>query len=846
MCRKLFSLIACLVLVLTFGVVSGAAQEEEGGEFVIRPASINPPDGSVDIYVPLGDNVIIRSGWGACTRGLAQAWTNQNEISLWVNGESVFSSLRESKSFWGEPESFLLPDESSCINDVDSGWRVYWEYPLGELAEGTYNIHYEENVDHPFLDGGDYDGDGKPDIDEWHISVDFNIIVTEMGSISGTVTEEGTGEPIEGIFVFACEVDVYCDSTHTDSNGFYTISLPIGKYRVGTYTEADYISEFYNDKIYWEEANDVFVSAGKETPNINFALLPAGIISGRVTSEYGDPLAGLWVDACEYDTESYCSSAETNEDGYYSILLPPGEYWVQVSVEQDWIGQVYDVDPQDGVPDRVAVIVGEDTAGIDFELLAAGTISGRVTSEYGDPLAGLWVDACEYDTESYCSSAETNDDGYYSILLPPGEYWVQVWVEQDWIGQRYDFDQDGEADRVAVTVGEDTAGIDFVLLAAGNIKGQVTSEYGEPLPGLWVDACEYDTQSFCASAPTNDDGYYTIPALPGEYWVQVFPETDWIGQMYDADQDGESDRVAVTVGEDTAGIDFQLLAAGMISGTVTTVDGNGNTVPVNELWVDACHESVPPEMWNNSPLCNGAQTDQDGFYTITRLMPGNYRVVTWGTDDLSLQFYDGVLNYYEASLVTVEPGQTKEGVNFSLFESGPAFNAWPVENYVDGWGWEIDVPVNLTILDGTGTVYTATESPFYPEWNPDTPWVIFEFQGEFDLQPGFIVTLDNGIHIKQHTVTSLEVTDTDLTTSSVSGKAEPGSHVYVWYYFDEGRVDRHEVADSSGNWTADFSVPGDEPGEEQTYMIPTGAGGEANQVDFDGDGTQVNWWMPEP
>lgn len=45
---------------------------------------------------------------------------------------------------------------------------------------------------------------------------------------------------------------------------------------------------------------------------------------------------------------------------------------------------------------------------------------------------------------------------------------------------------------------------------------------------------------------------------------------------------------------------------------------------------------------------------------------------------------------------------------------------------------------------------------------------------------------------------------------------------------------------------ANFSVPGDEPGEEQTYMIPLGAGGEANQVDFDGDGTQVNWWMQEP
>ena len=574
---------------------------------------------------------------------------------------------------------------------------------------------------------------------------------------------------------------------------------------------------------------------------VDFSLIvnEMGSISGTVTSEYGDPVPGLWVDACDYDTESYCSSAETNENGYYSILLPPGEYWVQVWVEQDWIGQRYDAD-QDGESDRVAVIVGEDTAGIDFELLAAGTISGRVTSEYGDPLAGLWVDACEYDNQSYCGGAETDDDGYYSILLPPGEYWVQVWVEQDWIGQVYDVDpQDGVPDRVAVIVGEDTAGIDFELLAAGTISGRVTSEYGDPLAGLWVDACEYDNQSYCGSAETDDDGYYSILLPPGEYWVQIFPETDWIGKVYDVGpQDGEPDRVAVIVGEDTAGIDFELLAAGVISGTVTTVDVEGNTVPVTELWVDACHESVSLEMWGNSPLCNGAQTDQDGFYTIPRLLPGNYRVVTWGNDDLSLQFYDGVLNYYEANLVTVEPGQIREGVDFSLFASGPAFNAWPVENYVDGWDWEIGVPVNLSISNG----YTEVLYPFVPDWNPNTTWVIS--QGEFELQPGDIVTLDNGIYTKQTKVTGIAITSTDLVTSSVSGTATPGSHVYVWYYSDEGRVDRHEVADDFGNWTANFSVPGDELGEEQTYTIPAGAGGEANQVDFDGDGTQVNWWMP--
>ena len=74
------------------------------------------------------------------------------------------------------------------------------------------------------------------------------------------------------------------------------------------------------------------------------------------------------MDACEYDEETYCASAETDQDGEYSILLPPGDYWVAVSVDEGWVGQVFDVDPSDGVPDRVPVSAGEVTDGINFTL----------------------------------------------------------------------------------------------------------------------------------------------------------------------------------------------------------------------------------------------------------------------------------------------------------------------------------------------------------------------------------------------------------------------------------------------------------------------------------------------
>src|SRR3972149_2373179 len=57
---------------------------------------------------------------------------------------------------------------------------------------------------------------------------------------------------------------------------------------------------------------------------------------------------------------------------------------------------------------------------------------------------------------------------------------------------------------------------------------------------------------------------------------------------------------------------------------------------------------------------------------------------------------------------------------------------------------------------------------------------------------------------------------------------------------------RREVADPGGEWTADFSTPGDEQGEEDTFDISPGSDGNVWQWDDDGDGTQVGFHVPNP
>ena len=461
MSRKKLWLITILVLSISFISTSALARSKQDDVFEIWPRDIDPPDGSVDIIVPEGQNILIRTSFRSCSRLLSKVWTFTDIISLDVDGESVVSTRRDSWQHWSRPIPIPNEDGIPCVNGSETLWIVNWEYDLGALAPGDYFVHFEENVRKPFTDGADYDGDGRRDFFEWHVRVDFHIIVGMEG----------------------------------------------------------------------------------------------------------------------------------------------------------------------------------------------GAISGWVKDEFGEPVVDIWVDSCE--------------------------------------------------------------------------------------------------------------------------------------------------------------------------------------------------ESVSEDEWGTHPYCNGAATDGNGFYTIPSLLPGNYRVVIWGDEAFVPEFYDNVLSYYEATLVPVFGGQTSENKDFMLSAPEPIFTVWPVEEYIDGWEWSLGSLVTLNIDDPSTSPsidYSATEIVTTAEWNPEETHVQFNLQGEFDLQAGFIVTLTGPDHTKQHAVTGLTILAVKPGADTVAGTAAPGSHVYVWVQGDMGRVDRHEVADASGSWVADFSVPGNEPGEGYLYDIVSDTGGEANQVDDDGDATQVNWW----
>src|SRR5207249_3493581 len=94
---------------------------------------------------------------------------------------------------------------------------------------------------------------------------------------------------------------------------------------------------------------------------------------------------------------------------------------------------------------QISIVAGQQLT-IDFQMLPAGVISGRILDEQGDSLAGATVQAQTYQyvngkpilvgVPQFSSIAEgvvppirttTNDRGEYRLFwLPPGEYYISV------------------------------------------------------------------------------------------------------------------------------------------------------------------------------------------------------------------------------------------------------------------------------------------------------------------------------------------------------------------------------------------------------------------------------------
>jgi hypothetical protein len=309
------------------------------------------------------------------------------------------------------------------------------------------------------------------------------------GSISGTVTDANSGEPIEGIEVCAYSEEVEfqeSDCQLTDAGGEYTIpTLPEASYFIEFWgPQLNYLTQYWQDQSNWQKAEPVAVGLGAVTGK-DAAMHLGGRISGTVTLD-GPEEAVEGVEVCAFmiGGEELVRCATTDGAGKYALQgLPHGSYKVEF-----WPGE-YNLVPQywdhvlrweEATP--VEVEVEATTAGIDASLAIGGIISGSVrAAEGGAGLDGVIVCAREPATGLYVGCAESvgGAGGQYGIIgLPSGSYSVGFSEEFEpgfpvdgfdtqFFNMRERF---AEADPVLAVQGQNRAGVDASLFRTGAIR----------------------------------------------------------------------------------------------------------------------------------------------------------------------------------------------------------------------------------------------------------------------------------------------------------------------------------------------------------------------------------------
>ncbi len=302
---------------------------------------------------------------------------------------------------------------------------------------------------------------------------------------------------------------------------------------------------------------------------------------------------------------------------------------------------------------------------------ATGTIKGTVTEAAGlkSPVNGARVEALTASTGEFVSSAPTNAEGKYEVVVPAGSYKVRFSPPSGskFITQFYNGKGSlATAETLLVNEGETKEGINAKLGEGGSISGTVLKE-GTPAAGIEVDVFPRgSSESFFSSFTTTAaDGTYTVPGVPeGTYTVGFFPPAgeNLIPQFSNEKQSfSEAEPVTVKFEEKHLPTNANLQVGGVITGRVTDAATHNGLSEVSVSAVGVGRE-----------FFGFAQTNSNGEYTMVGLASGTYNL-----EFESFATGSGYMTLTDNG-IGVTQKNTTSGINVSLTPNTPNNTAAPV------------------------------------------------------------------------------------------------------------------------------------------------------------------------
>ena len=226
--------------------------------------------------------------------------------------------------------------------------------------------------------------------------------------------------------------------------------------------------------------------AGKESLPATVHLKYGGAIEGKVIyKDTGKPAAGIQVIALADRRIGFSSLlATTNERGEYHIAhLLPGKFVVHVLANKDfpWTAAFLS---------NVAVNARQTTSGQDLFLVKGTVVTGRlIKGDTGAGVPGMFISALDLSTKEYPDSTETDENGSYTLRIPPGAQAIYLAsAPPDGYSQAGFSSFKGDERKITAVDGQDQH-IDLKLTPEpGNrLAGRVLDPQGKPVAGAIVE-----------------------------------------------------------------------------------------------------------------------------------------------------------------------------------------------------------------------------------------------------------------------------------------------------------------------------------------------------------------------
>jgi protocatechuate 3,4-dioxygenase beta subunit len=472
--------------------------------------------------------------------------------------------------------------------------------------------------------------------------------VKEPGAtITGNVTVQG--KAAAGVIVVMLKNDRRTSGREysgpkdvTDAEGNYRIeNVPAGNYRIMPAARA-YVST--------DEANrerNLVVNKGDTIEHIDFALVPGGVITGKVVDAEGKPMVEEFVQVFTV-TENQSvyggyTSTSTDDRGVYRMYgLRPGSYRVAAGRGEESFHsgavrpyrRTYHPSVSDPLQATVIEVVeGGETKDIDITFTRRVTtysVSGRIVDETGQPIPNVDYGITRYDgqnTSTMSGGYTTNSRGEFKLSgLAPGKYSLPV-------SRSPDSDLRFEEAQFEV-VDQDVTNLVIKATRGASISGVVIFEGLEDKKAsevlgrrAWVMAslAEATTRSANSSTPIKEDGSFTIRGLAaGTANLHIHASGSLRVERVERDgviQSGSS--LVIREREQIKGIRVIVqIGNATIRGKIEVT--NGTLPPDARFHIWARRTDGAPNVINN--VNNIPQIDTRGQFVIENLNSGTYEL----------------------------------------------------------------------------------------------------------------------------------------------------------------------------------------------------------------------------